>query len=194
MRNVSDESSRRPTARGILTLVMHQFIATWGLAVAARLLTDLVIASLRFWRLPVHVGPLYTLLTGPPYFPVQIAAGLTAGCFLSRRLRHKAMLWVWVLPLMLLCYAFVALPTLTPHITPTILQSGRGQSRLSHYFGTGCRPENLCFDQVLITLSFYTAAAYSIVALLAHKMPKKLAPDDRPPATQAERTQSEPRF
>src|SRR5208283_1960108 len=88
-------------------------------------------------------------------------------CDITRRVRHRAMIWVWILPALLLCYAVVAIPTLTPHITSSLLWSGTSQSWLTHYFGWGCRMTDRCFDQVLITQPFYTATAYAIGARLA---------------------------
>jgi len=152
---------------GLAFFILHQIIGTWGLAIAARRLTDLFLAVLRLCGVPAYAGHAYQLLTGAPFFPTQILLGFAVGWLLSRLLRHRSMTWVWVLPLAFLCYAFIALPTLTPNATPYEFQAGRGQSRLTHYFGTGCRIEDLCFDQALITLSFYIAAAYSAGARLA---------------------------
>jgi hypothetical protein len=59
-----------------------------------------------------------------------------------------------------------------PEIDSTSLQSGIGESRWKHYFGWGCGGVHPCFDQAAITLLFYAAAAYSIGALLARKIPK----------------------
>ncbi len=117
------------------------------------------------WQFPEHAW--YQIFTYRPYFPVQTITGLCFGWLLARRLGHRAMIWVWILPALLLCYAVVAIPTLTPHITSSLLWSGTSQSWLTHYFGWGCRMTDRCFDQVLITQPFYTATAYAIGARLA---------------------------
>jgi hypothetical protein len=80
------------------------------------------------------------------------------------------MLWVWVLPFAVLCYAVVEIPTLNPTVTPLDFQAGMGQSRLTHYFGWGCQPVNHCFDQELLTSPFYAAAAYSVAAFAAEEL------------------------
>jgi len=62
------------------------------------------------------------------------------------------MLWVWVIPSLILCCAIVKFPDLKPEDTYTsVLEQ---QSRLSHYFGRGCRPEDHCIDQLVITMPF----------------------------------------
>jgi hypothetical protein len=72
------------------------------------------------------------------------------------------MLWVWVIPAAFLGYSIIALPT-----TAAALAS---DSRLSHFFGLGCRFEDRCFDQLGATLPFYVSVAYSHGALIARRM------------------------
>ena len=106
------------------------------------------------------------LLSGRPYFPIQIALAIFLGWVFGRHFWHRSMVWVWVMPFAVLCYAFVAVPTITPTLPPQY-QAGIGESRLSHYFGWGCGPWNYCRDQSGITLPFYVASAYSLGALFA---------------------------
>jgi hypothetical protein len=108
-----------------------------------------------------------------PYFPIQIAIGTGLGWTLYRRLQHGSMLWAWVVPLLILLYAVIAIPALDPEIASVFNQSEGIPSRLSHYFGWGCQLRDRCFDQILITLPSYTAVAYSIGAALARKMESK---------------------
>jgi hypothetical protein len=93
---------------------------------------------------------------------VQIIVASLLGWLVSDLFGHESMLWVWVIPFAWLVYDFVRLPTV---LGMTL------QARLSHFFGSGCRPENHCIDQTGVTLPFYAAVAYSIGALLARKMP-----------------------
>jgi hypothetical protein len=80
------------------------------------------------------------------------------------------MLWIWIIPLVILCYAVLEIRTVTPHWIPSSLQAGAGQSKLTHYFGFGCNPYNgLCLDQLILTMPFYASTFYSIGALLASK-------------------------
>lgn len=112
-------------------------------------------------------GVWYRVFEYRPYFPVQILAAIYLGWFLGRRLGDRVMTWVWVLPALFLFYAVIAIPTLAPGITSSLLWSGTNQTWLTHYFGRGCQVKNSCFDQVLITLPFYTSAAYAVGARLA---------------------------
>jgi hypothetical protein len=163
-----------------LIFVLHQVIAIW---VTLRSSPVLLASALNFLGL---LGQHYTrtryywLLIGNPYFPVQIGLGLMLGWVLGRHLRHRSMLWVWVLPFGVLCYAVIAIPTLNPTITPFELQAGVGQSRLTHYFGWGCQPVNHCVDQELLTSPFYAAAAYSVAAFAAEELTENTIPATMP--------------
>lgn len=53
--------------------------------------------------------------------------------------------------------------------TSVLARPGVGQSRISHYFGRGCRPADNCLDQLLITMPFYSSLAYSLGAVVARK-------------------------
>jgi hypothetical protein len=166
---MGDASSQAKSA-GLFLL--HQFVATFGIAVAA----PYVLVS-SFDLLPNGWAPsmrfVHWLLTETPFYPVQIGAGLCFGWILSRRFRNRVMLWVWVIPLLILCYAVIAVPTLTPDMTfSSVLMPGSGSS-LSHYFGWGCRPENRCLDQLVITMPFYVSVAYSLGAFMERSIIRK---------------------
>lgn len=117
---------------------------------------------------PAHT--MFWMLTGTPYYPVQIGLALSLGWLIGRRVQHRAMVWVWVLPLGYLTYALIAIPTLVPRFIPPMYQAGIGESRFKHYFGWGCGASHPCFDQNAITVVFYIAAAYSIGAFLARRL------------------------
>ena len=119
---------------------------------------------------PVSTKTLLWILTGTPFYPVQISVAFILGYLISRYTKHRVMLWVWVLPLAYLVYALIAIPTLVPQWIPPAYRAGVGESRFRHYFGWGCGPHP-CFDQNAITVLFYIAASYSIGALLARKIP-----------------------
>jgi hypothetical protein len=151
----------------LLMFLMHQLISAAGisLVVASGAASLLQMLRLLPWQYPEQAW--WQLFAYRPYFPVQIVTALYFGWLLGRRLGHRAMLWVWILPALFLCYAVVAIPTLTPEVTSRLLWSGTNQSWLTHYFGSGCRMKDRCFDQVLVTQPFYTATAYAIGARLA---------------------------
>jgi hypothetical protein len=154
--------------KNIFTFICHQFVGTWGVAIAATLAVSISFGVLN----PVapsifNSGNRSWLLTSIPYFPVQMGSGLWAGLMLGRWLRHRSMIWVWVLPALLLSYAVIAVPTLTPDQTSIIVQAGVGRSALAHYFGRGCNPRDRCVDQIIVTMPFYCSVCYSAGAFVA---------------------------
>jgi hypothetical protein len=106
------------------------------------------------------------VLTENPFYPVQIIVGLYFGWLLGRRFNHRSMLWIWILPLAILIYAFAATPTHSPWAS-ILARPDTVQSRLSYYFGWGCQLRARCLDQLLITMPFYASVAYSFGALRA---------------------------
>lgn len=160
-------------SKGTVSFIVHQFIATLGIDIFAGFLTAYVFDVLRLFgkNLPQHTK--FWILTGTPYYPVQIGLGLLVGWLVGRHVRHRAMLWVWVLPVAYLTYALIAIPTLVPQLIPPEYQAGIGESRFTHYFGWGCGDVHPCFDQNAITVLFYIAIAYSIGGLIARKLPTR---------------------
>jgi hypothetical protein len=152
-----------------LKFVLYQFIGIWGITFSATVVTELAFGILLLFGKHYSREYFYWIVSGRPYFPVQIGLGISLGWVFGRYLWHRSMVWVWVLPFAYLSYAFAAIPTLTPNLLPTEFQAGGGESRISHYFGWGCGPWNHCIDQGAVTLPFYVAASYSIGAFLAHK-------------------------
>lgn len=150
----------------VLLFGLHQVIATVGVMVATPVLLALLATALRPLGLTLRMREFHELLTGTSYFPLQVAVAVSVGWLLGRHAWHRSMLWVWGLPLVVLFLVFV-----TNHhvvdLEPT--SSALAQTRLSHFFGTGCRPQNHCFDQIVTTLPFYSAAAYSLGAALARR-------------------------
>jgi hypothetical protein len=153
-----------------LKFVLHQLLGVWSAILIAPDVTALGFTTLRHFGKVYPSTYFYWILAGRPYFPIQVLLALFLGWVFGRNLWHRSMVWVWVLPLAILCYAFVTLPTLNPDLIPPAFQAGRGESRFSHYFGWGCGPWNHCIDQVTITLPFYTALAYSLGAWLGAKI------------------------
>jgi hypothetical protein len=161
------------TGRGLASFALHQYIGTLGIDIFAGFLVAYVFDVLQFLGKHIPSKTMYWILTGTPYYPVQIGLALLLGWLIGRRVQHRAMLWVWVLPFAYLTYALIAIPTLVPQWIPPQYQAGVGESRWKHYFGWGCGGAHPCFDQNAITVLFYVAAAYSIGALLARKVPKR---------------------
>jgi hypothetical protein len=159
--------------RDFFVFICHQLLGAWGIAfLAAFGLFSLFDMLPDAAGLKPSVHTLHWLLTENPFYPVQIVTGLYFGWFLGRRFPHKSMLWVWILPLLVLAYSFLAGPVVSPWASPLIRpESLRG--RLGFYFGWGCQPRDRCIDQLLLTMPFYTSAAYSFEALLARNMSAK---------------------
>lgn len=160
---------RNSLTKSALTFALHQFIGMYGIPYTAPLVFSLVF---KFPLLFGHSYPrrtFYSIVSEMPYFPVQIIFALILGWLLGRALRHRSMVWVWVLSLAILCYSLATATVLLPAATSVLARPGVGQSRFSHYFGWGCQPAAHCLDQLLITMPFYSSLAYSIGAVVARK-------------------------
>lgn len=162
MQSLPQGRNRKTPIRLVLIFLVHQFIATIGVLLTALLLTGFAFDVLRWFGRPYTVSYAHWVLTGSPFFPVQISMGLVLGWLVGRRLRNASMFWVWVLPLIFLCYYMIVLPSSTA--------SAARDARFSHFFGWSCRPDNHCMDQAGVTLPFYVASAYSIGALISRKL------------------------
>jgi hypothetical protein len=163
--SIADEDRRKSPTKSVLSFALHQFIGMYGIPYTAPIVFSL---AFKFLFLFGHSYPrkaFYSAVSGLPYFPVQIVFALILGWLLGRALRHRSIVWVWVLPLAILCYSVTTYRVMIP----TSVLASIGQSRFSHYFGWGCRPENHCLDQLLITMPFYSCLAYSLGAAFARK-------------------------
>jgi hypothetical protein len=130
---------------------LHQVVSTIGVLVAAGFLAFATSTS----------SQARSILTDHPYFPVQVSLAFAAGFLLRRYLRHEVMRWVWVLPslIVLVVLALTPLPV---------------GERIGRLFGTSCKPELGCFDQLAVTLPFYTAISYSLAAFLSGLLQKRV--------------------
>jgi len=166
MEIVSEKTPRKSRIAALLVFLIHQVIATGIVYLTARL--PLALAADLLWPVGVRFPQSSLILVSPPYFTLQIIWALFLGWSLSGYLRHRSMLWVWVVPTLMFCYVFIQYPT-----SPALFQDRAflsSSSPLSHFFGRDCQPRKFCFDQLFLTLPFYTAAAYSLGAWWARKM------------------------
>src|SRR5215467_8736989 len=152
-------------AKSVATFALHQFIGMYGIPYTAPIVFSLAFKCLLLFGRSYPRRAFYAVVSGFPYFPVQIIFALILGWLLGRALRHRSIVWVWVLPLVIVCYSVTTFRTLVP----TSVLASIGQSRFSYYFGWGCRPENHCLDQLLITMPLYSCFAYSLGAALARR-------------------------
>lgn len=172
--------------KSFLVYVFHQFVGTWGIAFLAAfgLFASFdMLPNIANWK--PSSRSVHWVLTENPFYPVQIVVGLCFGWMLGRRFNHRSMLWIWILPLAILIYAFAATPIFSPRASILTLPT-TVQSRLSYYFGWGCQPRDRCLDQLLITMPFYTSVAYSLGALLARNTITKVRKNSGTQTTQAE--------
>jgi hypothetical protein len=151
---------------------IDQVLGTVGVAASAPLIFFQFCNLLLVFGWTYPVLHRYPILSENPYFPVQITLGLMLGLMVGSCARRPSMLWIWVLPLLLLCYAVAEIPTISPLLSSMLLQSGATHSRLSHYFGWGCQPRDRCIDQLLVTMPFYASVAFSVGALSGQQMDK----------------------
>jgi hypothetical protein len=169
------DTKKSGTLRSIVIFAAHQFIGSLGVVYLSTFIVSMFGGSLTtIYELFGHsfsAQPLHWIMTETPYFPIQVAIGMGLGWTLYRRLHHSSMLWAWVVPLLILLYAVIAIPASE---TASVFNQSEGiRSRLSHYFGWGCQLRDRCYDQILITLPSCAALAYSIGATLARKMESK---------------------
>lgn len=170
VKNSHSKTKKRHSIVGhILVFLAHQFVSTLGIGFIVALLaasTEEIVQQVS-WQ-PLRIA-WFRVFEYRPYFPLHIAIGLAVGYQLAQRWTSRLMVYVWFLPVLLLAYAMLAIPTLTPDFTPRMIWSGVNQSPLAHYLGWGCQIRERCFDQILITMPFYAAAAYSLGALLGQR-------------------------
>jgi hypothetical protein len=159
----------------------HQVAATFGVAIFAYLLGISVFDIVAIFTNAHSMRPLHYILTETPYFPVQIALGFWSGWSLGKRVQHKAMIYVWAIPLLILTYAFFSIRSISPGFSSVLTHE---PSRFSHYFGWGCQPKDRCLDQIMVTMPFYAASAYSLGAWLAFKK-RHASPQNNPTSSES---------
>jgi hypothetical protein len=164
-----DANDKKPWVLSFLTFCMHQFLGTWGIAFFAYWVGISLFELMASLGKPLPMRSLHWILTETPYFPVQIALGLYCGWLIARRFHHRAMRYVWMLPLMLLIYAMLELPPFTPEFSSVLAQAGHEKSVFSRYLGWGCNPRERCLDQLFVTMPFYTSVSYSVGAWLPQR-------------------------
>lgn len=102
----------------------------------------------------------------------KIIVGLLWGRLVWRQSRHptRAMLWVWVFPLIALTLGILDDLTRSFDLYPGFF-SLDFRITLMRFFGAQCRLEDHCFNQIGFSLPFYAAVAYAIGAWLALRFP-----------------------
>jgi hypothetical protein len=168
METVSEEPGENSRVVGVLVFVMHQVVATWCVFFLAPCAVAIFAGWVHLfgWTITQHDSG--WILSGTPYYPVQVCLALFLGWSLGGWLQHRSMLWVWVIPSAILCIVVAAFPWIGQIVIKQYWYLS-SPSRLSHFFGWGCRLENRCLDQTITTLPFYCSVAYSLGAWRARK-------------------------
>jgi len=168
---ISGRLSARECAMNVLRFLGHLIISTFGVVVAAAVLTYSIVLPLHLFIPSLNSRTVHWILTETPYFPVQILVGLLWGFQLGRRYRHRAMLWTWIVPALAIVFLilFVSLPP--------VVVSGVELTKREHFFGSGCLPQNHCFEWVF-TLLLFAAAAYSLGAFAERMLPRRARQDN----------------
>lgn len=136
----------------MMTFLLHQVISTAGVIVTSGVITSAVMPLLK--ALGVRASPVSWFLTEIPGFPLQAVAGIILGFLVERIVGSRSALWVWILPG--LFFSFGALVIVHPE-----------SSIVVHLLGSGCKPAQHCFDQLLFTLPFIASLGYTSGAVLA---------------------------
>jgi len=92
-----------------LVFLIHQVLATWIIFFTANTAIGIAADLPRIIGIRIHHS-LITSVTRPPYFPAQTLWGVFLGWSLSGFLRHRTMLWVWVVPTVVLGWLFIQFP------------------------------------------------------------------------------------
>lgn len=164
----SSESSRVSSkVEAVLVFLMHQVIATVIVFFTGTVVIWIVADIPRLIGIRVHQS-FVTSATHPPYFPAQVLWAFFLGWSLSGFLRHRTMLWVWILPSLVLGWLFIHFPD-----CPVLVSRNAcidSPSAYTHFFGPNCIPARSCLYQLYFTLPFLAAVAYSLGALLAQRI------------------------
>jgi hypothetical protein len=152
---------------GVLVFLMHQVIATGIIFFTANTAIGIATDSLRIIGIGIHRSFIRSVMS-PPYFPAQTLWAFFLGWSLGGFLRHRTMLWVWVVPSLVLGWLFIEFPN-----CPVLLSGNAcldSPSAYTHFLGRNCTPGRSCLYQLYFTYPFLAAAAYSTGALLARRM------------------------
>jgi hypothetical protein len=143
------------TAVSLAWFTVHQFVGSYGIVFFTPYVVAAAFDVLRIIGKSHPNASMFWILTGTPYFPIQITLGSLLGWLIGRHFQHRVMMWIWVIPLARLLLEMIS------------------RFNVSNYFGWGCGPWNRCLDQVIYTLPFYVALSYSLGSLLARITPER---------------------
>jgi hypothetical protein len=163
-------SERGPTNSKVVALLvflMHQVIAVGIVFPTAVTAVGIGVAFPAMVGVGIHRS-FVSSLSHPPYFPAETVWAFFLGWSLGGFLRHRTMLWVWVVPSVVLGYLYFQFP----NCPVDFFRNGclDSPSAYSLFFGRDCIPGGSCQYQLLFTYPFFAAVGYSAGALLAQRM------------------------
>lgn len=147
--------------RSVLAFILHQLLSTIGVIVLAAFLTFTAVSLIHHWAPGIGNRNASQVLTGWPFFPIQVMLSFSLGWWLMRRLGQRSSMLVWIIPAVIVLIAAAHGPVFEPDAVSVQYNAW------SHFFAHGCEVQEGCLDQVIFTLPLLTAAAYSIGAGLA---------------------------
>ena len=151
----------------ILTFLLHQLISTVIIFVTATLAVGFIADFLRMIGFTIFPAFIHAASL-PPYFPAKILWGFFLGWSLGGFLRHRVMVWVWVIPALVFGFVYFSFPNCPlDWFRNACLDS---PSARTLFFGSNCAPGASCLYQVWFTFPFLAAVAYSLGALIARRM------------------------
>jgi hypothetical protein len=128
----------------------------------AGVLTSIALGIPRLWGHVFRMSDTRRVLLAAPYYPVQIITGLLWGWLVWRQSRHRAMLWVWVFPLITLIIGILDDLTRSFDRYPGLF-SLDFRIMLMRFFGTQRRLEDHCLNQIGFSLPFYAAESQFVL-------------------------------
>lgn len=144
---------------GLVKLGVELFISTYGATLVAAESMYLFYPLVRPFAMDPSFHQFNHVLS-VPYFPIQIACGLTIGYLGRRRFGTRFSFCLWVVPLFNLTWHFLA-------FEPGVF-ADRWLSRLDHFVGSACRRP--CSDQLVYTAPLYASIAYGLGAFAKKRL------------------------
>jgi hypothetical protein len=162
----SESVSNNSKLRAVLVFLVHQVTAVGIVFPTAITAVGIATALSAMFGVEIHRA-FVDSLSRPPYFPAETVWAFFLGWSLCGFLRHRTMLWVWVLPATVLGYFYLRFPHCPTNFFPAACMESRSAYDL--YFGHPCTPGDPCLYQLWFTFPFFASAAYSLGAWLAHR-------------------------
>jgi hypothetical protein len=145
----------------IVSAIVHQIIGLIGIPVLSAVLIFPLCHLAQSMSPAIPSGLASRLLTQIPGFPIQACVGLLLGVILGRYSQRRIMLWVWVLPLLLFCFALLFPPL-------------NGSSLFGPYYSPEAHHKSTFLEHLSWSILFIPSATYALGAKIARLVAKKV--------------------